>query len=190
MNDQLTAHLTDDYHIPEYVQGRLFVRTDSGIYRCDGARGLFTLDTPADWLTLCFGKEDDAPVLAHLHWQVDSLAWDGAVRIGGYIDVQHIMGDEALPAPLVVLHVGGQPLLPSVNPLRPPLSFDDALADTDWTTAAWLAFDDHPALTLAQDALVSKLRVWCFGALADDDSGLHELIDLPILLESMTLFAP
>ena len=43
-------------------------------------------------------------------------------------------------------------------------------------------------LTLAQDALVSKLRVYCFGRLAEEDGGWHEHFALPILLEAMTLF--
>jgi hypothetical protein len=54
----------------------------------------------------------------------------------------------------------------------------------------WVAFEDSAPLILAQDALVSKLRVCCFGRLADQAAGWHTHFALPIAPEGMTLFVP
>jgi hypothetical protein len=123
------------------------------------------------------------------------------VRVGGYVDALHITELDDLPAPVTILHVGGQPLKPGVSafPGRasrravpyPVPSFFDGIADNiDETVTTWVALEDSAALTLAQDALVSKLGVYCFGRLAEQDAGWHDLFALPIALEAMTLFAP
>ena len=178
----------------------LWLTTEADAVRVEGAHGLFTLTAPADTLTLRWGGADGA-ALAQFRWQVDTLEWDGAVRVGGFIDSMHITTIPQLPAPIVVLHVGGQPLKPGVKPFpaladraRTPYpipSWGDGIDDAvDEGVTTWMAFDEDPALTLAQDALVSKLRVYCFGRLAGQRDGWHEHFALPIALEGMTLFAP
>lgn len=178
----------------------LWLTTEADAVRVEGAHGLFTLTTPADVLTLRWGGSEGA-ALAQFRWQVDTLEWDGSVRIGGFIDAMHITTIPALPAPIVVLHVGGQPLKPGVKPFpaladraRTPYpipSWDDGIdREIDEGVTTWMAFDEDPALMLAQDALVSKLRVYCFGRLANQRDGWHEHFALPIALEGMTLFAP
>ena len=200
MNDGLSGQLTSQWTIPAYAQPMLWLTTETDAVRVEGARGLFTLTAPADVLTLRWGGADGA-ALAQLRWQVDTLEWDGAVRVGGFIDAMHITTLPALPAPIVVLHVGGQPLKPATKPypsladrtLTPYLipSWGDGLDDAiDEGVTTWVAFEEDAALTLAQDALVSKLRVYCFGRLAQQRAGWHEHFALPIALEGMTLFAP
>jgi hypothetical protein len=200
MNDQLTGQLTSRWNIPAYARDMLWLSSDSDVVRVEGAKGLFALSAPAEILTLRWGGMEGA-ALAQLRWQVDTLDWDGSARIGGYIDAMHITQIAALPAPIVVLHVGGQPLKPGIAPYptladRPrspyPIpSFSDGLDDEiEEGVTTWIAFEEDPALTLAQDALVSKLRVYCYGRLADDEAGWHEHFALPIALEGMTLFAP
>ena len=200
MNDGLSGQLTSSWTIPAYAQPMLWLTTEADAVRVEGAHGLFTLTAPADALTLRWGGADGA-ALAQFRWQVDTLEWDGAVRVGGFIDAMHITTIPQLPAPIVVLHVGGQPLKPGVKPFpaladraRTPYSipaWDDGIEDAiDEGVTTWMAFDEDPALTLAQDALVSKLRVYCFGRLAGQRDGWHEHFALPIALEGMTLFAP
>ncbi|NDJ62442.1 MAG: hypothetical protein GYB67_15040 [Chloroflexi bacterium] len=200
MNDELSGQLTDTWAIPAYARDFLWLETDSGTFQTEGAHGLFRLPAPAELLTLRWG-DPAGPALTRLRWRPDSLEWDGAVRVGGYIDALHITELDALPEPLVILHIGGQPLKPDVRPYptrterrRVPYTipgFQDGLADeVSETITTWMALETHPALTLAQDALVSKLRLYSFGRLAADESGWHDLFALPIALEGLTLFAP
>ncbi len=198
MNDQLSGQL--GWTIPAYARGLLWLESEAGAVKVEGMQGLFTLEAPAQVLTLRWGGAT-GPALAQLRWRADSLDWDGSVRIGGYIDAMHFTELDDLPAPITILHLGGQPLKPGIGaypdrtarrdvPYRVP-SFFDGIADAvGETVTTWMAFEDSPALTLAQDALVSKLGVYCFGRLAEGDAGWHEHFALPIALEGMTLFAP
>ena len=198
MNDQLSGQL--GWTIPAYARDLLWLDSEAGAVRLEGAQGLFTLNAPAQVLTLRWGGAN-GPALAQLRWRVDSLEWDGSVRIGGFVDALHITEVSDLPAPMVVLQIGGQPLKPEVSayparavrssvPYPVPSFFDGIAEEVDETVTTWMSLDDSPALTLAQDALVSKLRVYCFGRLAEQMAGWHEHFALPIALEAMTLFAP
>lgn len=200
MNDALTGQLCGRWTLPAYAHNWLWLTTESDAVRVEGAKGLFTLSAPADVLTLRWGGADGAP-LTQLRWQVDTLDWDGSTRLGGFIDALHITQIAALPAPIVVLTIGGQPLKPGIKPFPtsderprapyPVPSFSDGIDDAiQEGVTTWVAFEDDPALTLAQDALVSKLRVHVYGRLAEQKAGLHELFALPITLGGMTLFAP
>jgi hypothetical protein len=200
MNDQLTGQLCARWTIPAYALDLLWLTTDSDAVRVEGAKGLFTLSAPADVLTLRWGGADGAP-LTQLRWHADTLEWDGSVRLGGYVDALHSTQIAALPAPIVVLTIGGQPLKPGIKPYPsadergrvpyPVPSFSDGIDDAVAEgVTTWIAFEDDPALTLAQDALVSKLRVHVYGRLAEQKAGLHDLFALPITLAGMSLFAP
>jgi hypothetical protein len=198
MNDQLSGQL--GWAIPAYARDMLWLEGDSGVIKDEGAQGLFTLESPAQVLTLRWGSPE-GPALTQLRWRVDSLDWDGTVRIGGYVDAIHSAALDDLPAPISILHVGGQPLQPDVSafparaarrgvPYPVPSFFDGIADDIPESVTTWMAFEDSAALTLAQDALVSKLGVYCFGRLAAQNAGWHEHFALPIALEGMTLFAP
>ncbi len=168
--------------------------------RAEGSKGSFTLTAPAEVLTVRWGNANGAP-LAQLRWQVDALDWDGAVRVGGFIDTMHSTEIAALPAPIVVLTVGGQPLRPGTRPFPAlaerkrspyaPPSFSEGIdEEIDESITTWIAFEEDASLTLAQDALVSKLRVYLYGRLAEQKAGWHEYFALPVALEGMTIFAP
>lgn len=199
MNDQLSGQL--GWTIPAYARRQLWLESPAvGAVALEGAQGLFTLPAPAPVLTLRWGGAH-GPALTQLRWRADSLEWDGSVRLGGYIDAMHTTELPELPEAITILHLGGQPLKPEARayPTRaqrgavpyPVPSFFDGLADdVDESVTTWIAFVDSPALALAQDALVSKLGVYCFGQLAAGDAGWHEHFALPIALEGMTLFAP
>lgn len=203
MNDQLSGQLVDPqsgWKIPAYARGLLWLEGESGAVKAEGAQGLFTLAAPAQVLTLRWGGAQ-GPALAQLPWRVDSLEWDGSVRVGGYVDAMHITELDDLPAPVTILQVGGQPLKPGISafatrasrkqvPYAVPSFFDGLADEVDESITTWMALEDSAALTLAQDALVSKLGVYLFGRLAEQDAGWHEHFALPVALEAMTLFAP
>lgn len=195
MNDERSGQLTSVWTIPAYARRMLWLDTEAAIAQADGAHGVFRLETPAEVVVVRWGGAQ-GPALAQLRWRADSLEWDGTVRMGGFVDTLHLTGE---PYPVVLLSVGGQPLrydaapYPSAGerarvPYAAP-SFSDGLAEeVEEGLTTWLAPDDSPLLTVAQDALVSKLPVYCFGRLAEEDGGWHEHFALPILLEAMTVF--
>lgn len=201
MNDELTGQLTSSrWSIPTYAQGLLWIETDAETVKTEGEHGLFTLTTPAPMLVVRWGGAD-GPALAQRRRQADSLDWDGSIQIGGYIDAMHTTEALDLPDAVTVLHVGGQLLKAGTAPFPargqrrrvpyPTASFFDALADeVAESVTTWMAFSESPVLFMAQDALVSKLPVHCFGSLADQAAGWHDLFALPIALEAMTLFPP
>lgn len=200
MNDELNGQLTAGWLIPAYARDMLWVETPAETVPAEGARGAFALSSPTGLLTVRWGGAE-GPALAQLRWQADSLEWDGSVRIGGYIDALHITEALDLPEPLTILHVGGQPLQAGTQPYptfsrrkRVPYdvpSFFDGLAeDVAEGVTTWMALYDSPTVALAQEALVGKLRVHCFGSLAGDAAGWHEAFALPIALEAISLFAP
>lgn len=199
MNDQLTGQLVLNWAIPEYARDMLWVEGEGGAARAEGVKGLFTLPTVTSEVTIRWGSAD-GPALARLPWRADSLEWDGAVRIGGFIDAMHIAASGDADSALVVLQVGGQPLKPDAAPFTagsrrgavpyPVPGFFDGVDDSvEETYTTWIATDDSPVLTLAQDALVSKMRVWCFGRLTAEKARWHERFALPIWLSEMTMFS-
>lgn len=200
MNDELNGQLTQAWTIPTYARDLLWVEGAGETVQAQGARGAFTLDVPSPVVTVRWGGED-GPALTQLRWQVDALDWDGTVRVGGFVDALHVTEQVDLPEPLTVLHVGGQPLKPDAQPYPTraqrkqtpyavPGFFDGLAEDVDEGVTTWMALSDSPVLVLAQDALVNKLRVYCYGALAEDAAGWHEAFALPIILEAMSIFAP
>jgi hypothetical protein len=202
MNDGLTGTLTTGWRIPAYARDMLWLETMLECVQTQGEYGAFALSQPSELVTLRWGGAEGS-VLARLSWRADSLEWDGRVGVGGYVDTLHMTAIDTDDGEigLVVLTIGGMPLQPGVMPFPdagqrrvvpyPFPSFRERLCeDIEETITTWIALEDSPALTLAQDALVSKLRVYVFGQLADDDSTWDRALALPLMLESMTIFAP
>jgi hypothetical protein len=198
MNDELNGQLTQSWTIPAYARDLLWVEGAGEPVQACGPKGSFTLDAPSQVVTVRWGGAA-GPALVQLRWQVDALDWDGSVRVGGFIDALHISEQTELPDALTVLYVGGQPLKPDTEPYPSyaqrkqvpyavPSYFDGLADEVDESVTTWMALSDSPVLLLAQDALVSKLRVYLYGSLADDAAGWHEAFALPIILEAMSLF--
>jgi hypothetical protein len=200
MNDELNNQLSSQWRIPNYAQGMLWVETPGDTVQAEGEFGRFTLSAPAEIITLRWGGAE-GPALTQLRWTVDTLDWQGTVQIGGFVDAMHITEALDLPEPVTVLTVGGQPLhprshpYPGINQRRrvpyPVPAFGDSVAEEITEgVSTWIVFAESPVAVMAQDALVSKLRVHCFGSLADQDAGWHDYFALPIALEALTIFPP
>ncbi len=200
MNDNLSGQLTADWEIPPYARDVLWLSGGDGIAQAKGVHGLFTLNAPAQVLTLRWGGAD-GPGLTQLRWKTGNLGWDGTARLGGYVDALHITELPGTDVPITVIHFGGQPLKPDVAPYPdarqryhapyPVPDFHDGIDDNvNEGVTTWLAPDDSALVTVALDALMNKLRVYVWGKLADEAGGWHKHFALPLLLESITLFAP
>lgn len=200
MNDELSGQLTGaDYALPDYAQNSLWIQTETDSIQVEGAHGLFELSTPAQHLYLRWGHAD-GPVLARLRWQADSLEWDGRVRIGGGVESLHLseIGDTELV--IATVYVIGQPLMPSAqayastaqrhrSDYQAPAFLDDVDTDVAESFTTWLVAEDSPLLTMAQDAMMNKHRLWLHGKLSEQGSGWDTLFALPLLLDGLTLFA-
>ena len=200
MNDELNGQLTSGWRIPAYARSLLWLDAESGVVKTEGEYGLFQLRDSAHLLTLRWGGAD-GPALTQFRWQPDSLNWDGSVRLGGFVDAMHLTEALDLTEALAILYLGGQPLKPSASPYPtyadrrrvpyPIPAFQDDVADqVEETVTTWMALADSPLMALAQDALVSKLRIFCFGRLAEAEAGWHEHFALPLVREALTLFGP
>ncbi|GAB4574428.1 MAG: hypothetical protein Kow0077_20960 [Anaerolineae bacterium] len=139
------------------------------------------------------------PALAELPWQASGiLNWDGAVTLTGYVEQLHLLEWGGLP--LAVLELAGW-LVPHTYRRLPPLPLpvpgdrhhlhaDRHLHDSPEQAYYLLADADSPLTALAQDALVSNLRVVAFCSLGEQAAGWHELVNIPLVLDSLTLIGP
>ena len=200
MNDDLAGQLTSDWLIPEYAQNRLWLDSESGSARCEGAYGLFELDAPAQHLTLRWNSEDGL-ALTQLNWQIDNLQWDGSVRLGGLVESVHLTEIKDVDFPMAIIAFSGQPLRPETRPYpnatyrdQAQFSPPDYLEGVDDTyepmTVPLITFADSPLVAIAQDSLTQHVPLHIYGTLDNSDAGWHDYFALPIVWESVTIFAP
>lgn len=197
MNDETTGQLTSGWQIPAYARQLLWLTAENGSAKTAGEHGLFTLPAAAPVLTLRWGAADGA-ALSQLKWQPDTLAWDGTVRLGGYVEALHLTELPGIEAPVAIATVDGQPLRPHITPYpsakqrQQPLARPDFFAgiddSDDLTLTTWLISAESLLAGSLQDALTNRIRVYLFGKLPEDRSGWHKHLAMPILLEAVTLF--
>ena len=200
MNDELTGQLVNrTWDIPRYAQSALWLVTDTESVQVEGSRGLFELTTPASKLHLRYGTAD-GPVLAVLPWQADTLEWNGTVKLGGYVDAVQLAELPRSEVTVSVLYLSGRPLKSGASTYPHArrrhdgnydrLDFQQSINNKiDETTTTWLISDDSPLITLAQDSMLQGLPVWFSGRLADEGSHWEDHFALPLILESLLLFA-
>lgn len=153
---------------------------------------------PQQVVSVGWGADRD-PGLVELPWRADGrLGWDGCVTLLGYVEQLHLLEWDELP--LAVLEVVGH-VAPFTYRRLPPLPLpatgdrhslhtDRHLHDTPEHACYLLADADSPLAALAQDALVSSLQVVALASLGEQAAGWHELVSLPLVLDSLTLIGP
>lgn len=200
MNDELSAQLTGDWYIPAYAQGMLWVDAEGGAARCDGQHGSFTLAVPSRVLTVRWGGDEGAP-LTQLTWQPDIIGWRGMVRLGGIVEAMHLTELPNVPLPLVIVYLSAQPLRPQTRPYALATSrangkvvAPDYYAGVDDSqppvSTPLLVQDDSPLVSAAHDSLSNGMPLHVYGRLANAVDNWHNFFALPIIWESVTLFAP
>ena len=200
MNDELTGALCDDYEIPAYAIDQLWLDTEAGSARCEGENGLFTLDVPARVLTLRWGGADGMPLTA-LNWRADNLQWDGTIRLGGIVEAIHFTELEDVEMPMALIYFAAQALKPELKAYPdanqrklsriPSPQFLDGINELEMPmTVPLITFAESPLVAIAQESLMQKNPLFVFGTLADEEDEWHEYFALPLVWESVTVFAP
>ncbi len=158
---------------------------------------------PQHVVSVGWGQARD-PVLANLPWPADwaarkrlNLAWDGQVTLIGHVEQIHYQ--EAGGLLLAALELSGYaapityrrlPPLPASSADRHGLDADRRLDDAPEQVAYVLLDAESPLATVALDALVSSLRVVCVASLGPQEGGWHAVVDLPLLLDALTIVGP
>jgi len=200
MNDDLAGQLTHQWHIPDYAQNRLWLDSDASSAQCAGKHGLFQLQAPAQTLTLRWNSDDGLP-LTQLNWQIDNLHWDGSVRLGGLVEAIHLTHLPDIEFPMAIVFFSGQPLRPNTTPYPDAKKRDtsrfaipDYLEGVDDQqepmTVPLITFADSPLVAIAQESLTQKNPLHIFATLANNDAHWEDYFALPIVWESVSVFAP
>ncbi len=192
------GQLSSDFRIPSYAQDMLYLVSAGTATQVEGGHGHFSLEAAPEFpLRLVWGGPN-GPIVAV--WQSipdpTKLDWDGRVRIGGFIERLHareLGGLEIVIAEVVggsfpVDHVG----LPSLDEMRRGIyarPSDKEPLDQDQSYPFIILAESNLA-SLVQDALISGIAVDAYGALASEAGRWHEVVGLPLLLDTLTLLAP
>lgn len=192
-----SGKLTSKYRIPPYAQEMLYVVTDDQFTQVQGPQGNldgFSINGLArlNWAT------PKGPTL--MFWDnvpsATDLRWDGHIKIGGFVERLHALEIGGLE--VVIAEVVGGPValdnngLPSLDDMRQGIfarPSDIEPLDKD-RVYPFITLAESNLAALAQDALVSGIAVDAHGSLADEGGKWHEIVGLPLLLESLTLLAP
>lgn len=191
------GQLTDEFRIPVYAQDMLFIVTEDGSAQAQGKQGKYALDgAPQGTVRLTWGASD-GPALAY--WRENELPaarWDGRVKIGGFVERLHarelggleVVIIEVVGGLLPATHVG----LPSLNDMRNGIFARPSDSEPFGSDQSYpfVILAESNLSGIAQDALVSGLAVDAYGSLASEAGRWHELVGLPLLLDSLTLLAP
>jgi len=200
MNDETNGQLTDDWVIPAYAQGMLWLETGEHFTRLEGQYGLFKLEYPATDLRLHWGKEAGV-TLREFTWRSDTLDWQGEISQGGYVEAVHITTLPGLDFDVAVISLWGRPLRAAFQPYptagqrgqvpyaSQPFESGILEASTEALTT-WLVHAESSLLTIAQDAMMNDGQLHMWGRLAAEATGFHRHIALPLLLEAVTLYPP
>lgn len=143
------------------------------------------------------------PILAELPWPVEadpgvSLGWRGEVSVIGYVEQLHAqeVGELGLAVLELAAHVTPityrrlPPLpLPGLGD-RHGLHVDRPLEERPEQVYYALAEVESALVTLAQDALISNLKVVCVASLGEDEGRWDEVVNVPLLVEGISLLAP
>ncbi|HLY28478.1 MAG TPA: hypothetical protein VKQ72_19175, partial [Aggregatilineales bacterium] len=90
MAEPTMPELCSQYDIPRYAQELLFLVCRSQVAQLHGSHGTYSLDKLDDLVELHFGRAD-GPTLAL--WQdfddPTALAWDGQIKVGGFVERLH-----------------------------------------------------------------------------------------------------
>jgi len=199
MTDETPTQLTtDDYILPAYTRGALWVATDEDAQPIDGKHGMFAMPVTQQTVTLRW-QAHDGPALLSLIWNNGKPRWDGSVRVGGYADALHLCAVPNTGEYVHMLYMGGQPL--QYNPAtlsrqhnhlqslgRSPDFHHRMALNLAETVTTWLIPYGNPLAEQVYNAMLHNARMHLFGRLAEDNHPYADYFSMPLILEALTLF--
>ena len=198
-HNHLARVLTINYDIPVYAQPKLFVQSDAETVTVDGNQGQFQLTIAPSMMITLRWLDAAGAALYVFELQPESVAWDGRICVGGYIDAMHSYHAGGKDW-LTLLYLGGQPVQTADIPgsirsqsilANHNLDFHQGLAShLHETVTTWLVPSESPLVAQAQAAMFRNARVHLFGELASDDDPAVNQFALPLRLNAMTVFPP
>lgn len=178
--------------LPDYAKDMLWI-TSGGDFQTQVPDNLqIEVDNPIHGLTLRWGTSEGSPMR---HWPTvtKNIVWNGHVRVAGHVECLHLMTFDELE--LLVVELRGsllpmeRPRFPSLEDLKKSPFERDIFIESESAWYSFLLEADNPMTDFVHHALVNGYSMDCYGKLADDASGFHHIIGMPMLLESLTLYA-
>jgi hypothetical protein len=202
----ITGHLVAEeapWRIPAYAQDMLWMQQGDHAVRTSGPRGSFSLDVPGegqDAMFLAWGTADGPPLT--IWYRPDTgapfvVGWQGTVRIGGFVERLHVLETRGLEIVIAEIEAGLLPphyrRLPTLvqmqgAPFRRQDSEDTPVTGESVYTALAMAGSVHAEYL--HHAMISEVAVNCFATLGPHEGRWHEIVGLPLLLDSVTLLSP
>lgn len=191
------------WRIPVYAQSMLWVQHADHAVQAAGERGVFSLEmlgNRTEPLVLAWGTASGPPLVMWSGPDPEppfAAGWLGTVAVGGFIERLHVL--EAYGLDLVVAEIEGGLLPPDYRQLptlaqvqRAPFSrhAETGRSPVGESTYTCIAQADSVVAEYLYHALVSELAVDCFATLGPQAGHWHEIVGLPLLLDSVTLLAP
>lgn len=189
--------------IPAYAQKMLWLTGADAPVQTSGPQGTFELtvsDVGDGVIDLAWGVAH-GPLLAR--WPVTladapiTFEWRGTVGIGGFIERLHAFETRSLE--LVVAEIVGAllppryPRLPTLEQMRRGVFQRDDISqspDVPEFTYPVIALADSISADFLHHAMVSELAVDCLAVLGAQDGRWHDIVGLPLLVESLSLLSP
>lgn len=178
--------------LPNYAKDMLWMTSGEDFQAQVPENLQVRLENLTTGLTLRWGTPNGSPLR---HWTTVSkdIVWNGHVRVGGHVECLHVLSfDEA---DLLIVEIRGS-LLPMNNPRLPSLAdlkqapFErNVFTDFEEGWYAFITETDSPFADFLHHSLVNGQSLDCYGVLADEASGFHQIVGMPMLLESVTLYA-
>lgn len=199
----IIGHLVDalsDWQIPAYAQEMLWVQQGGNTVQAAGPRGEFSLAVSEPGPMQVAWGADDGPVILVTDLTTDDappeIHWQGTVNVGGFIERLHVLETHGLE--LVIAEIEGRllardyPRLPSLAQMHEKAfsrSADYPAQTLDFMYTV-LAQADSIQAEYLHHAMVSELAVDCFTSLGPQEGQWHEIVGLPLLLNSVSVLAP
>jgi hypothetical protein len=190
------------WRIPTYAQDMLWMQQGAHAAQTSGPRGAFSLDVPGDGtepMTLVWGTAGGPPLTVWYRPDTEApftVGWQGVVCVGGFVERLHVL--EMHDLELIVVEIEGGLLppqyrrLPTLVQMRgaPFARQEDAHPITPDAAYTFIMEADSIYAEYLHHAMVSELAVDCFGTLGPQKGRWHEIVGLPLLLDTVSLLAP
>lgn len=185
-----------ELNLPAYAENMVWLKPDNGPAIQIQPQGQADIPSAAAF-TLHWAHPEGSPLHRWTSVTDNSrLTWNGIVRLGGFVDRSHIIEFHGLG--LMVVELMGSIYLPADYPSLPtladlqtsPYRREDARYPEPEHWYSLLIDLDSPFADFLHHALVNGNAIDCTASLGDDGGGWHELVGLPLLVESLTLLSP